>query len=182
MFGNLCIFAVLINSGPVVQLNRTSDSGSEGRGFESLLGHATRKKGCKHVCSLFASKPSQARLAGAGCKKQRGANALPAAFFSWAVLDPKGRPNAVKAIPPGPGFAEACLGPRGKAERSGAKRRQSLYSVLYHSEVFPKNLIPATNPLNFNKSSFSSRAKQSYVLPEAGSYMVPSFHSSFLAL
>ena len=26
-------------TGPVVQLNRTSDSGSEGRGFESLRGH-----------------------------------------------------------------------------------------------------------------------------------------------
>jgi hypothetical protein len=27
------------NTGPVVQLNRTSDSGSESRGFESLRGH-----------------------------------------------------------------------------------------------------------------------------------------------
>ena len=27
------------NYGPVVQLNRTSDSGSEGRGFESRRGH-----------------------------------------------------------------------------------------------------------------------------------------------
>ena len=122
MFGNLCIFAVLINSGPVVQLNRTSDSGSEGRGFESLLGHATRKKGCKHVCSLFASKPSQASLAGARCKKQRGANALPAAFFSWAVFGPKGRPSTAKAIP----LDQASK----KTERPGmegqAQRRQSL--------------------------------------------------------
>ena len=30
--------------GPVVQLNRTSDSGSESRGFESLRGHLDKKK------------------------------------------------------------------------------------------------------------------------------------------
>jgi hypothetical protein len=29
----------ITNTGPVVQLNRTSDSGSESRGFESLRGH-----------------------------------------------------------------------------------------------------------------------------------------------
>ena len=32
-----------INNGLVVQLNRTSDSGSESRGFESLRGHLENK-------------------------------------------------------------------------------------------------------------------------------------------
>ncbi len=31
--------ASAVFKGPVAQLNRASDSGSEGRGFESLLGH-----------------------------------------------------------------------------------------------------------------------------------------------
>ena|GEM_PF-2635205 len=32
----------MLNPGPVVQLNRMSDSGSEGRGFESPRGHKKR--------------------------------------------------------------------------------------------------------------------------------------------
>ena len=32
------------NYGPVVQLNRTSDSGSEGRGFESRRGHTVGER------------------------------------------------------------------------------------------------------------------------------------------
>lgn len=31
-------------AGPVAQLNRAPDSGSDGRGFESLLGHAKRHR------------------------------------------------------------------------------------------------------------------------------------------
>jgi len=53
-------------------------------GFAAFLHPDTVKLACK----------------GAGSKKQREANALPAAFFSWAVLDPKGRPSEAKAIPP----------------------------------------------------------------------------------
>jgi len=57
----------------------------------------------KKAANTFAAflHPDTVKLAckGEGCKKQRGANTLPAAFFSWAVLDPEGRPSEAKAIP-----------------------------------------------------------------------------------
>jgi len=47
--------------------------------------------------------PDTVKLAckGEGCKKQRGANALPAAFFSWAVFGPRGKAEqrSCEAIP-----------------------------------------------------------------------------------
>lgn len=36
----LCRQKMFVKTGPVVQLNRMSDSGSEGRGFESRRGHS----------------------------------------------------------------------------------------------------------------------------------------------
>ena len=42
--------------GPVVQLNRTSDSGSESRGFESLRGHLVKPVYLGLACLL--KKPS----------------------------------------------------------------------------------------------------------------------------
>ncbi|MBP1668979.1 MAG: hypothetical protein H6Q21_1345 [Bacteroidetes bacterium] len=50
-----CYLCIL--SGPVVQLNRTSDSGSGSRGFESRRGHNEAKR----LASLFAFFMHQAR-------------------------------------------------------------------------------------------------------------------------
>jgi len=54
-------------------------------GFAAFLHPDTVKLACK----------------GTGSKKQRGANALPAAFFSWAVLGPGGKAEqrSCEAIP-----------------------------------------------------------------------------------
>jgi hypothetical protein len=80
--------------GPVVQLNRTSDSGSEGRGFESLRGHKVPCYGRALVFSPGGIDASHFRPGSQGALLRQGTghNMKHRKYFAGGSKNKKGHP------------------------------------------------------------------------------------------
>ena len=115
--------------GLVVQLNRTSDSGSEGRGFESLRGHKTSPAPKapatdKHLCRIYSS--TGACLLRGGCFAATAVAAAAAAATAAAVAA---------------ATATACLvRPPPFTDREPVQGSQS--PVSSKSEKIPHSIVP----------------------------------------
>ena len=95
-------------AGCVAQLDRASDYGSEGLGFESLRGHKEPKKPCNESCGAFSFPSARSLLQGAGKWKSHRA-AIAAQGLLVRNLEQEGSLPKAK-IP------EACFRVRGNGK------------------------------------------------------------------